>query len=211
MLELIKMYKNIEWLFFDIGSTLVNEEKVYEERFKTIAKYLGYKYKYIHDKAINYYHNNMKGDLEVAKEFCIKLPEWNFKLEELYPETKKVLEELSKKYNIGIIANQKFGSSERLEEFGILKYIKLVIASAEEGIAKPDKRIFNIALERSKCKAEKSFMIGDRIDNDIVSAKEIGMKTIWIKQGYWQYWKMSVEERPNEIIYNLAELLKVLK
>ncbi len=34
MLELIKMYKNIEWLFFDIGSTLVNEEKVYSKIFR---------------------------------------------------------------------------------------------------------------------------------------------------------------------------------
>jgi len=202
------MYKNIEWLFFDIGSTLINEEKVYKERFETIAKSSGYKYEYIYDKILNYYKNNKKGELEVAKKFCVKLPKWNFRLEELYPETKKVLEELSKKYNIGIIANQDFGSSERLEKFGILKYIKLVVASAEEGIAKPDKRIFNIALERSKCKAEKSYMIGDRIDNDIVPAKEIGMKTIWIKQGYGQYWKMNIEEKPNAIIYNLVELLK---
>ncbi len=170
------MYKNIEWLFFDIGSTLINEEKVYKERFETIAKSSGYKYECIYDKILSYYKNNKKGELEVAKKFCVKLPKWNFRLEELYPETKKVLEVLSKKYNIGIIANQDFGSSERLEKFGILKYIKLVVASAEEGIAKPDKRIFNIALERSKCKAEKSYMIGDRIDNDIVPAKEIGMK-----------------------------------
>ena len=63
-------------------------------------------------------------------------------------------------------------------------------------------------MERSKCKAEKSYMIGDRIDNDIVPAKEIGMKTIWIKQGYGQYWKMNIEEKPNAIIYNLVELLK---
>jgi len=86
------MYKNIEWLFFDIGSTLINEEKVYKERFETIAKSSGYKYEYIYDKILNYYKNNKKGDLEVAKEFCVKLPKWNFRLEELYPETKKVLE-----------------------------------------------------------------------------------------------------------------------
>ena len=60
------MYKNIEWLFFDIGSTLINEEKVYQERFETIAKSSGYKYEYIYDKILNYYKNNKKGDLEVA-------------------------------------------------------------------------------------------------------------------------------------------------
>lgn len=27
-------------------------------------------------------------------------------------------------------------------------------------------------------------MVGDRLDNNIFSAKAIGMKTIWIKQGF---------------------------
>ena len=59
---------------------------------------------------------------------------------------------------------------------------RIVIASAEEGVSKPDRRIFEIALERSGCKPENAVMIGDRIDNDIVPAKQLGMKTIWIKQ-----------------------------
>jgi HAD superfamily hydrolase (TIGR01549 family) len=64
---------------------------------------------------------------------------------------------------------------------GILQYIDLVIASAEEGVAKPYRRIFEIALNRANCIPEQSVMIGDRIDNDIIPAKAIGMKTIWIK------------------------------
>jgi len=33
--------------------------------------------------------------------------------------------------------------------FIILQYIDLVIASAEEGVSKPDKKIFDIALSRA--------------------------------------------------------------
>ena len=51
----------------------------------------------------------------------------------------------------------------------------------------PDRRIFEIALERSGCKPENAVMIGDRIDNDIVPAKQLGMKTIWIKTGIWKF------------------------
>lgn len=58
----------------------------------------------------------------------------------------------------------------------MLKYIDLVIASAEEGVAKPDLRIFNIALERANCKPEEAIIIGDIIDNDIVPANKIGIK-----------------------------------
>ncbi|MBR4040277.1 MAG: HAD-IA family hydrolase, partial [Clostridia bacterium] len=59
------------------------------------------------------------------------------------------------------------------------KYIDIVVASAEEGVAKPDKRIFEIALERADCKRSEAAMIGDRLDNDIVPANELGMYTIW--------------------------------
>ena len=50
-------------------------------------------------------------------------------------------------------------------------------------------------------------MIGDRIDNDIVPAKELGMKTIWIKQGFGKYWNIKSEnEIPDEEINSLSEL-----
>ena len=34
---------------------------------------------------------------------------------------------------------------------------------------------------------EQACMIGDRIDNDIVPAKELGMKTIRVKQGFYRF------------------------
>ena len=118
---------------------------------------------------------------------------------------------LSGKYNIGIIANQVLGSEKRLEKYGLMKYIDLVVASQEEGFSKPDKRIFEIALNRSKCKAQNSIMIGDRIDNDIVPANLLGMNTIWIKQGFGRYWNIEKEnEKPNYAVNNLIELCKIL-
>lgn len=56
----------------------------------------------------------------------------------VYPETKSVLRDLSKRYHIVIVANQNFGSEELLEMLGLLKYIDLVIVFAEENVAKPD-------------------------------------------------------------------------
>lgn len=51
------------------------------------------------------------------------------------------MEYLHKHFKIGIIANQSAGSEERLERFGIRKYIDIVVASAEEGVAKTDRTI----------------------------------------------------------------------
>ena len=87
----------------------------------------------------------------------------------------------------------------------------LIISSAEEGVAKPDLKIFEIALKRSGCKAENTIMIGDRLDNDIKPAKSIGMKTIWIKQGFSKFYTIKTEkEVPDYIVNDLNELYDLL-
>ena len=83
----------------------------------------------------------------------------------------------------------------------------MVVASAEEGVAKPDKRIFEIALERANCKLEETAMVGDRLDNDIVPANEIGMYTIWIKRGNWKdAYPREELEQPDMTVESLSEL-----
>ena len=95
-----------------------------------------------------------------------------------------------------------------LEQHGILKYIDLVVASAEEGVSKPDRRIFEIALQRAGCRPESVVMIGERIDNDIVQAKKMGMKNVWIKQGFGKYWKIGGKEEKAE--YDVHDLNGVI-
>ena len=182
---------DIKWIFFDIGSTLVDESVVYERRFKAISKLVNVSKEYVFQKAIEFYKNNKKGDLEVINLFGVNMPKWESQYEMLFDDTELCLRVLSSKYKIGIIANQDYGTENRLINFGIRQYIDVIIASAEEGVAKPDKRIFELALNRTNCKAEHAVMIGDRIDNDIIPAKEMGMKTGWIKQGMGNYWKIS--------------------
>lgn len=105
-----------------------------------------------------------------------------------------------------------FRLETRLNRNGILQFIDLVIASAEEGEAKQEPRIFQIALERSGCKPENAVMLGDKIDNDIVPAKGIGMKTIWIKQGFGGLWNIRKEDEvPENTVNDLAELMELLK
>lgn len=118
------------------------------------------------------------------------------------------MKQLHQSYKIGIIANQYLGTTERLKQYGLLPYIDLVVSSEEEGVKKPDLRIFRLALQRAGCSAEESYMIGDRLDNDIVPAKALGMKTIRILQGFGQYATVCFEEeRPDHTIGSLNELI----
>lgn len=205
------MIRSAEWLFFDVGSTLVDEHLAYEDRMRKIAEAANTSYDDVYETALQFYRQNQKGDLETAKLLGVNFPSWNKEAEILYGDTVQCLEYLSGKYKIGVIANQSLGTAQRLERYGIRKYIDLVVASAEEGVAKPDQRIFEIALNKSGCKAGKAVMIGDRIDNDIVPAKSLGMFTVWIRQGFGQYRRIKNEtEKADYTVNSLCELCGIL-
>lgn len=196
------------WIFFDIGSTLVDESECYRARYTEAVKNSDITYEEFENKVIEYSKQNKKGDHEAVKYFNLTLPKWHKGLESLYPEAETVLKSLLKMgYRLGIIANQSIGSEERLEEWGIRKYFSVVIASAEEGVAKPDKEIFLRALKKANCDPQNAFMVGDRLDNDIVPANEIGMKTVWIKQGLGGYATPKEPlEYPDYTVNDLTEL-----
>ena len=205
------MLENIEWIFFDIGSTLVDERLVYEHTFHDIAELTNLDYTFIYDEALEYYKQNKKGDIELGIKYNLPKRKWHIEDEILYKDVSDCLEILNKKYRIGIIANQPLGTKSRLERWGIMKYIDLVIASAEEGVSKPNPKIFEIALRKANCKSNNAVMIGDRIDNDIVPAKKIGMRTIWVKQGFGAYWQITGDyEEPDYIVNNISELCNFL-
>lgn len=200
----------IKWLFFDIGSTLVDETKVYDDIFQKIAIAANVSEEYVRTQAIEFCKQNKRGHKEVMKLLGVEYPEWSPLYEELYPDTAKCLQSLEKKYKLGIIANQIPGAEKRLEDMGIRQFFDAIVASAEEGVAKPDPRIFRIALDRTGCTPEQAVMIGDRIDNDIVPAKQLGMKTVWIKQGVGQYWNIQGDcETPEFEVNSLSELLSI--
>lgn len=205
------MFDNIEWLFFDVGSTLTDEHVEYERRIKCIAESAKLPYKQVYDKTVELYKEHKKGDTVVAEILGVAKPAWDINNETLYPNTIETLKVLSGKYNIGIIANQPEGTERRLKRYGLVPYIKVVVSSFEEGVAKPDERIFKIALQRANCSADRAVMIGDRVDNDILPAKSVGMRTIWIKQGFGKFWQILNDcERADCTINSITELLHIL-
>ena len=200
----------IKWLFFDVGSTLVNESLAYEHRFRDIAEAVDTGFEHVYNIAMLFYRQNRKGDKETAKLLNVALPQWHTEDERLYADAEGCLKELHTRYKIGIIANQLPGARERLAQYGILPYVDLIVVSAEEGVSKPDKRIFEIALHRSNCTPEQAVMIGDRIDNDILPAKAMGMHTVWIRQGFGRFWTVTQDtERPDKTVENLMELCRI--
>lgn len=212
------MLESVKWLFFDMGSTLLDETDSYKSWFANAANLV----------------NGAISAEDIEKEYCAgmaryeatvvgQLKQFGFtgnstnhlypsELDKPYPEAKAVLERLSKSYPLGIIANQKHGAEQRLEGYGIRQFFDVIISSAETGFVKPDPQIFELAFQQAECKPDEAVMIGDRPDNDIYPAKRIGMKTIRIKQGYAACQEPRSEEYEADItIGSLGELPAVLQ
>jgi len=206
------MEKDIQWIFFDVGSTLADESEAYAHRIRDGISGTSITYQEFWDRMIGFYRQNKKGDLETFRSYGLAVPKWHKEDEKLYPDAEECLKALKGKYKIGIIANQSPGTKDRLEAFGILKYIDLVVASAEEGVSKPDLRIFEIALERAGCKPENAAMVGDRLDNDIEPANDIGMTTIWMKRGFSRYGSPNIKsEQPDYTVNSLMEICRLFE
>ena len=202
---------DIKWLFFDIGSTLVDETDCVKKRCEVIIENNNINGQEFYDKVTECAKTDSFAVIAAAIYYGAEIPRWYGELEKLYPDTKMILEALSKKYKLGVIANQSLGTKERLDNWGIGKYFDVVVASAEAGCAKPDLKIFNLALEQAGCKPNDAVMIGDRLDNDIVPAKQIGMKTVWVRQGFAKYQIICNEsEQPDFIIDSISNILDIL-
>lgn len=202
----------IKWIFFDVGSTLVDETEAYDHRVRDMIFGTNITFKKFDNARIALARQGLDGNSAAIKHFeLIKTP-WYSEDEVPYSDTHSTLVTLCDNgYKLGIIANQKLGTAERLEKWGLRQFFDVIAASAEIGYAKPDKEIFEKAFELAGCIAEESVMVGDRLDNDIIPAKALGMKTVWIKNGLAKYQCAALGEGIADYqIGSLSELLCIL-
>ncbi len=81
---------------------------------------------------------------------------------------------------IGIVTNNLLEEQQdKLAYCGLASSVDVLIASEDVGVSKPDRRIFDIALERIGASAEEAVMVGDSWANDIVGALDAGIRAVW--------------------------------
>lgn len=212
-------------LIFDLGWTLEDECYSQFDRAKKASKYcLDFGIDVSPERIIelqeeggrhgisNVFNYSLSkiGLLNEQIDYVSKNSKWDTSLLIPYSDTKETLEALSRNYDLGIIANQSRSANNRLNEYDIFKYFKFVISSCDVGFEKPDRRIFKLALDKFGKLYKNIWMIGDRIDNDIIPTKELGLKTIRIIKGFHRLQEpKSMSETPDYTINNLNELLEI--
>ena len=202
----------VRWLFFDLGSTLIDESECVEYRLNHM---LNQKNALAREELVQKIKENAEKNLlsykDIANELGLEIAKWPRHLEKLYPDVPEILEKLHGKYQLGIIANQSLGTEERLTHYGIRHYFNVILASAEAGVSKPDLKIFQTALQKADCSPQEAYMIGDRLDNDIEPAAQLGMLTIWVRQGINAYGNPNlISHKPGIIVNPIQDILNYL-
>jgi putative hydrolase of the HAD superfamily len=202
----------IKWIFFDIGSTLVDETEAYDHRVRDMIAGTGITFEEFDTMRIALACQGFDGNSAAIEYFGLKKTPWHSEDEVPFSDAQSTLETLCRKgYKLGIIANQNPGLEKRLENWGLRQYFEVIAASADIGCAKPDKEIFERAFELAGCTAQESIMVGDRLDNDIIPAKAVGMKTVWVKNGLAKYQSANLGKAvADDQISSLSELLPLV-
>ncbi|MBQ6756046.1 MAG: HAD-IIIA family hydrolase [Oscillospiraceae bacterium] len=206
------MLSEVKWVFFDLGSTLIDETAADERRIKDMTSGTPVTEEAYRKKRLEMIREGRNGDKSAIEFFGLTKAPWHSEDEVPYPDAAPTLEELHRRgFRLGVIANQNLGTEQRLINWDMRQFFAFVAASAELGLAKPDPAIFEWALAQAACSPQNAVMVGDRMDNDIAPANRIGIHTVRLMRGLGAYHEpQSVDEIPEYTISALSELIDLL-
>lgn len=136
-----------------------------------------------------------------------------FSLLRPFPRTMQTLVYLKNRgYKLGVISNGlTIKQWEKLVRLDIHEFFDEVITSEEENSEKPEKKIFEEAMNRMGCSPENSIMVGNKFEIDIIGAVHAGMSAILVNSNPDDIIPREVLENFDiEIIDTVGELKDIL-
>jgi len=127
----------------------------------------------------------------------------------LYPHVREVLDVLRGRYPLAVVTDAQSSSARgELHKVGLLGYFDPVIVSGDHGYRKPDRRLFQFALDGMKVAAGNALYVGNDMYRDIFGAREAGMRTVMVDSD--QGTKTYPGCVPDYTITDFRELLRIL-
>ncbi len=129
---------------------------------------------------------------------------------ELLLRHRDLLKEWKMVYPIGLITNFDDAKTIRhvLAREEITDLFETIQISAELGIRKPRKEIFNAALNQLNTNPSEGLFVGDNWKEDIIGAKKLGIETAWINPDRLPQPKEGI--RSDYDLSDLSELQRIL-
>lgn len=109
-----------------------------------------------------------------------------FDADDLYPDVRRGLAALrAAGLRVVIAGNQPVEAGPALAAMDLP--VDAIATSAEWGVTKPDPEFFRRVEELAGHPAEDILYVGDRLDNDVLAPKKVGMRTALLRRGPFGY------------------------
>jgi 2-haloacid dehalogenase len=184
---------NINTIIFDFGGVLVdwNPRYMYRDEFEESSE-MEHFLSQVCTEDWNLQQDKGRSLADGTRILQEKFPEhvekirlyyeqWGKMVNGCIPENVAVLLQLKEKYKLYGLTNW---SAETFpivfERFSFFQLFDGIVISGEEKLTKPDKKIFELILDRYHLQAEKSLFIDDNMNN-VKAAKEMGFATIHVQ------------------------------
>jgi HAD superfamily hydrolase (TIGR01549 family) len=214
------MNKNVQAVFFDIGETLVNEQRMWAcaadvlgishlELFAAIGSSIECRER--HEAIFERFGLKDETVMSILQRHSSSEAPFVPLVEDLYPDAMTILESLkSLGLYVGIAGNQPPDHEAVLRSWGLPA--DCIGTSGSWGVGKPSPRFFEQICKESGIAAEQIMYVGDRVDNDVLPAKAAGMVAVLLRRGPWGGIQAGWPEaqHANHVIGSLSELIECL-
>jgi YjjG family noncanonical pyrimidine nucleotidase len=187
--EFLGVFKRVNaelWYLYDNGK--IDSTIIRKERFKQILEHF------------SAYNEDLSRSLSV--DYLDQCPRKG----NLMPHAIEVLNYLAPRYRLTVITN---GFEEiqhlKLKAGNLYTYFDHIVTSQKAGHRKPDKKIFDFALDNHRIKCHQAIMIGDNLVTDVGGARNAGIANVFFNSE-----KIEHNDSPDHEIELLIELQSIL-
>ncbi|MCP4290710.1 MAG: HAD-IA family hydrolase [bacterium] len=134
-----------------------------------------------------------------------------------YPHAHFVLNKLLKDgYKLAVVSDApRFEAWQRLNYIGLQHTFDVVLTFDDTGHHKPDPKPFQMALDILNVSADRTVLIGDWIERDILGGQNAGLHTVYARYGdkYSQYADKvdDADTKPDFVVDDLLQLMSVIE
>lgn len=201
-----EQFRNCQAVLLDFGGTLDSDGEHWLDRFFELYEQAGLDYPREEIKRVFYladsiccknsdvgglglrdlmkYHVRLQFDAlglqgehaedHLVEGFCSKT-------ERILRRNALLLGRLKERYRLGVVSNFYGNVATLCHEAGLSDHLDVILDSTCVGVSKPDPEIFRLALKKIKAGPAETVFVGDSFEHDIIPARTLGMKTIWLK------------------------------
>jgi putative hydrolase of the HAD superfamily len=127
----------------------------------------------------------------------------------LYPHVPEVLGVLRARYPLAVVTDaQSAYTRGELHKVGLLGYFDPIIVSGDHGYRKPDRRLFEFALDGMGVAPQHTLFVGNDMHRDIYGARGAGLRTVLFDSD--QGTKSYLDCVPDYTITDFRDLLPIL-